>query len=417
MGTTRTCEMRTLSSLELMLLKLQQAEEPPPPEDSLPALPARPVMRARLPRARMKLPVTFMNSDLVGENEAGKGSCCSTSTEKEAFLDSVHQQESSESDSHSPHDFNKAAEDEERGVLQKGVVIIQRCFRGHQACRYYHELKMGAIALQSFVRGENARNGYQCLVKRLRAIVIIQKHTREHRKRTEQLTGIICLQAGIRGCLARREFDKQIASRDTDNLGNKNELTKVPQIVLLDLRRKVLITEAALERKKDENASLKKRIAEFETKWKQYEARMQYMEKMWQDQLTSIQTSLAAVRKRQAAAGNGSPRLPKTSSGRLAFKPSCVLKDAAHQVNGRVDSPCHNAQFRTALDNHPESSSWIQSGQEVSSFSAKEDLAKLKQRFKSWKKDYKTRLKEAKTTMKKLGQPDRGVGSKIWCGR
>lgn len=44
---------------------------------------------------------------------------------------------------------SQAAEDEERGVLQKGVVIIQRCFRGHQACRYYHELKMGAIALQS----------------------------------------------------------------------------------------------------------------------------------------------------------------------------------------------------------------------------------------------------------------------------
>ncbi|XP_019170095.1 PREDICTED: myosin-3-like [Ipomoea nil] len=411
MGTTRTCEMRTLSSLELMLLKLQQAEEPP--EDSLPALPARPVMRAR--RARMKLPLTFHNSDLVRENEAVKGSC-STSTQKEAFLDSVHHQESSETDS--PHDFNKAAEDEERGVLQKkGVVIIQRCFRGHQACRYYHELKMGAISLQSFVRGENARNGYQCLVKRLRAIVIIQKHTREHRKRTEQLTGIIYLQAGIRGCLARREFDKQIASQDTDNLGNKNELTKVPQIVLLDLRRKVLITEAALERKKDENASLKKRIAEFETKWKQYEARMQSMEKMWQDQLTSIQTSLAAVRKRQAAAGNGSPRLPETSSGRLAFKPSCMLKDAGHQVNGGLDSPCHNAQFRTTLDNHPESSSWIQSGQEVSSFSAKEDLAKLKQRFKSWKKDYKTRLKEAKSTMKKLGQPDRVVGSKIWCGR
>nr|GMD10227.1 myosin-2-like [Ipomoea batatas] len=195
MGTTRTCEMRTLSSLELMLLKLQQAEEPAAAADSLPALPARPVMRARLPRARMKRSVTFLNSDLVGENEAVKGSCCcSTSTEKEAFLDSVHQQESSESDS--PRDFDKAAEDEERGVLQKGVVIIQRCFRGHQACRYYHELKMGAIALQSFVRGENARNGYQCLVKRLRAIVIIQKHTREHRKRTEQLTGIICLQAG-----------------------------------------------------------------------------------------------------------------------------------------------------------------------------------------------------------------------------
>lgn len=44
---------------------------------------------------------------------------------------------------------SQAAEDEERRVLQKGVVIIQRCFRGYQSCRYYHELKIGAIALQS----------------------------------------------------------------------------------------------------------------------------------------------------------------------------------------------------------------------------------------------------------------------------
>lgn len=103
MGTTRTsCEMRTLSSLELMLLKLQQTEEPP--EDSLPALPARPVMRARLPRARMKLPLNLQKSDSGGENEVVKGSC-SISTEKEAFLESVHQQESSESDL--LHDFNK----------------------------------------------------------------------------------------------------------------------------------------------------------------------------------------------------------------------------------------------------------------------------------------------------------------------
>lgn len=131
-----------------------------------------------------------------------------------------------------------------------------------------------------------------------------------------------------------------------------------------------------------------------------------------------MQTNLAAVKKRQAAAGSGSPRLPETSSGRIAFKPPCMLNDAGLQVNGRVDSPCHhNAQFRTALDNHPESSTWIQSGQEVSNFSPKEDLAKLKIRFKAWKKDYKTRLKEAKSTMKKLGHPERVKSSKIWCGR
>ncbi|RAL49645.1 hypothetical protein DM860_001936 [Cuscuta australis] len=150
------------------------------------------------------------------------------------------------------------------------------------------------------------------------------------------------------------------------------------------------MAEAALERKKDENASLKKLVANHEIKWKEYEAKMQCTEKMWQNHLTSIQTRLAEAKRRHAAAAaeHGSSRLSKTTSERIKLKPC---------------ADTHHSQ--------------IKSEQEVSHISPKDELAKLKLKFKAWTKDFKNRLHEAKTTMKKLGQPAKGKSSKIWCGR
>lgn len=54
-------------------------------------------------------------------------------------------------------------------------------------------------------------------------------------------------------------------------------------------------TEAALERKKEENAALRLHIQHYEIKWNQYESKMKAMEKMWQDQLTSIQVSVLQI--------------------------------------------------------------------------------------------------------------------------
>ena len=66
---------------------------------------------------------------------------------------------------------------------------------------------------------------------------------------------------------------------------------QVPYSVLVDLRRQVLKTEALLEKKKEENAFLQLKIKQLERKREQYEGKMKSMEKMWQDQLTSIQVS------------------------------------------------------------------------------------------------------------------------------
>lgn len=70
---------------------------------------------------------------------------------------------------------------------------------------------------------------------------------------------------------------------------------QVPRSVLLDLQRHILRTEAALERKKEENAALRLHIQHYEKKWNQYESKMKAMEKMWQDQLTSVQVSILCL--------------------------------------------------------------------------------------------------------------------------
>lgn len=66
---------------------------------------------------------------------------------------------------------------------------------------------------------------------------------------------------------------------------------EVPYSVIIDLQRRVLKTEALLDEKKAENASLRLQIKELERKRQEYETKMKSMEKKWQDQLTSIQVS------------------------------------------------------------------------------------------------------------------------------
>lgn len=54
--------MEKRSSLELMLEKIQQMEDQPEPGDVPPALPNRPVTKARLPRSRRQLPFSSQTS-------------------------------------------------------------------------------------------------------------------------------------------------------------------------------------------------------------------------------------------------------------------------------------------------------------------------------------------------------------------
>ncbi|KAF3671661.1 hypothetical protein FXO38_06475 [Capsicum annuum] len=438
-----TYQMGSLSTLELMLEELQQEEEEtnnlPPP------LPVRPVIKARLPKGRRRLTPCGnekRNLEGIGVQE----DALSQVEWKEAFVDQWST--SVERDSAAMSDKICLMVDLRESDGLNRVLQIQRCFRGYQARRYYHELKTGAVALQSFVRGEIERKYYQGLTRRLTAIVVIQKHIKEHRcKRIErQLTAAIRLQSVIRGWLTRKQFnllgkgkptcDQNI--REKNDLANKEQETKVPRSVLLDLQRHILKTEAALERKKEENAALRLHIQHYEKKWNQYESKMKAMEKTWQDQLTSIQISLAAERgKHGDEKTKGELRLlilqDQDDYGHDGFPRSTSLRrnalnlpDEVHDtqpqpISGRSNTKnqCNNHHVMDMVNHYQNFvvNDQCKSGEEASTLRPNYELQKLKLRFEAWKKDYKNKLREAKATMKQLGHSERGKGSKIWCGR
>ncbi|XP_061348871.1 myosin-1-like [Gastrolobium bilobum] len=56
-----------------------------------------------------------------------------------------------------------------------GILRVQSCLRGHQARCSLKEFRGGITTLQSFIRGDKTRKAYAALLRRHRAVVIIQK--------------------------------------------------------------------------------------------------------------------------------------------------------------------------------------------------------------------------------------------------
>ncbi|KAL7098825.1 hypothetical protein ACP275_09G043300 [Erythranthe tilingii] len=187
----------TRSSLELMLDKLQLVDDQPSENIIPPALPVRPVSRARLPRTTKPL----------------------------VQLDHLQ---------------------------MRGISNIQKGYRGHRIRCCYKELTRGAIALQSYIRGENARI--------------------RNRSRCNEIT---------------HEHPSSEPAAET----------KVAYSFLVDLRTQVLRTEAKVRGKQEENNALMIQLEDLEKKRQKYEEIMKSKEKEWQDQFTYIQECLAEAAK------------------------------------------------------------------------------------------------------------------------
>ncbi|XP_057764642.1 myosin-3-like [Salvia miltiorrhiza] len=313
--------MVTRSSLELMLDKLQQLEEQP--ADIPPPLPVRPVSRARPARLPRPLQPSVNRS------------------------------------------LEKTRECEERGIRK-----IQKWYRGHQVRCCYRELTRGVVALQSFIRGQNARRGYQQRCRLLTAIIIIQKQGRKYLE--HQAAALAHLQSGD------GMHPDQIKRRRAGE--NTKDQKGVPYTSLVDLQKRVVRAEAKLRAKKEENAALKTKLLEMEKKWQQREERMTSMEKEWQDQLTHIQECLAAAKKN---------RTPQIRFSNRFQNPDNIPTNSNNSDADEDDGVC------------------IKLGPQ-------EGLRKLRLRFKEWKKDYKNKLRDAQSTLKKLGNTH---SHKNWWGR
>ncbi|ONM58438.1 Myosin-2 [Zea mays] len=201
-----------------------------------------------------------------------------------------------------------ALENAKRQMLL-GTLHIQTQFRGLHSRRGYQRLKKGAMNLQSFIRGERTRIHFDNLVKRWRAAVLIQKHTRRRLAANmfnDQLNHVILLQSVTRGFLARRKYkclqnEKESKASHSIVQGNTRKNNSESRIchemnghyphepVITELQGRITKAEAALRGKEEENVMLKQQLEQYERKWSEYEAKMKCMEEAWKRQLSSLQ--------------------------------------------------------------------------------------------------------------------------------
>ncbi|XP_019253230.1 PREDICTED: myosin-2-like isoform X1 [Nicotiana attenuata] len=163
-----------------------------------------------------------------------------------------------------------AALEDVRNQILQGTLEVQKCFRGHRARRYFHELKGGVITLQSFIRGAIGRNRYNTSVGSKAKVA---------HKSDEQLVAVVQMQSAIRRWLARKNLNK-LQSAKTLNVGipktgRKMEAKELPREILPsvveDLERRLLKAEATLGEKEMENVALKEQLNLFEARCLEYE--------------------------------------------------------------------------------------------------------------------------------------------------
>ncbi|XP_010268832.1 PREDICTED: myosin-2 [Nelumbo nucifera] len=348
-------------------------------------------------------------------------------------------------------------EDARKKTLQ-GILCVQKWFRGHQARCYFQKIKKGITNLQSYIRGENARKEYQDLVKRQKAVALIQRHMRKQitwRTQNDRKRAVILLQSVTRGWLVRRHLNdmenlvksnfsntKPIAKQAAKILERK-EHTQVQSSVLEELQRRVLMAEAALVRKEEENAALQEQLQQFEKRWSDYEAKMKSMEEMWQKEMTSLQRSLAIVKRSLAADDNaGEPGRPDALPVLHCYDSEDITSPGAHTPDvttpeklsnltpdngfGQASDAGLNAvshlvkEFEKRKQVFEEDAGFlveVKSGHSASSANPRDELRKLKLRFETWKKEYKLKLRETKSTLHRLGNSEVEKTRRRWWGK
>ncbi|KAG7957387.1 hypothetical protein I3843_11G172000 [Carya illinoinensis] len=332
-----------------------------------------------------------------------------------------------------------------RNRVLQGILGVQKCFRGHQARRFFHEVK-GVITLQSFVRGENTRRKYNIMVRCWTVGVP---------KTLNELQAALYLQSVIRGWLVRRHVNgmRKLKKLHAENSKSKqkrsrriSEMKEIPpeQVqalpsVLAELQMRVLKAEAALEQKEEENTALREQLQQNETRWSEYEAKMKSMEELWQKQMASLQMSLATARK-TLVADNGSGQLGKldvssiphyydsdntsmgsrTPGGSTPIKLSGTTHDVGvgRDTNGTLSAVSNLVKEfelrRQTFDEDARALVEIKSGQSASIVNPDDELRKLKLGFEVWKKEYKIKLRETKVKLHRLGHSE---GRRTWWGK
>ncbi|CAN6282673.1 unnamed protein product [Urochloa humidicola] len=318
-----------------------------------------------------------------------------------------------------------------------GILRVQSCFRGHQARHHARERIRGVLALQSFIRGENARQIYLSLLRKHRAATILQRNVRRWLARryfTNIRMASVVIQSGIRGNLVRRcngNIDLINVLREFESKQEaEGDQILIKASVLAELQRRILKAEATVREKDEENEMLHQRLQQYENRWLEYEQKMKAMEEMWQKQMRSLQSSLSVAKKSLALdetprmsdssvdqswefngnhVGSGSQLVPRTA-GREMNAGLSVINRLTEEFEQRSQVFADDATFIVE----------VKSGQADASLNPDMELRRLKQNFDSWKKDFGGRIRETKVILNKLGNGNESSPNSVkrkWWGR
>ncbi|XP_048441531.1 myosin-2 isoform X2 [Pyrus x bretschneideri] len=294
-------------------------------------------------------------------------------------------------------------EDKRKKVL-RGIIGVQKYFRGHWARCHFDQLKEGVAKIQSNADGLGENTGRKAGAR----------ETVDERQN-----------------LKKSHLDNGKAKRKA---GRKMSEVKDLPSDLAELQRRVLQAEATLVRKEEENAELQEQLQQFETRWSEYESKMKSMQDVWQKQMVSLQTSLAAARKSLGSANTaGQPvTLGSVSSARYDSEEatsmgsrtpgaSTPLNGAGREANGSSNAVStllkEFEQRRQIFDDDAKALVEVKPGQSAANMNPEEDLRKLKHRFESWKKEYKARLRETKTKLHKIWHSEEEKRRRKWWGK
>ncbi|KAL9288305.1 Myosin-4 [Arabidopsis thaliana] len=305
--------------------------------------------------------------------------------------------------------------EERRKYVLRGILGLQKQFRGYQTREYFHNMRNAAVILQSYIRGENARRNY----------IVVGESAIVSTAITKELDAAIHLQYMVRKWLARkhlhsmeqknkprnekkkprRKSTKRV-SKDKDLLSEQFE---VQPWVLADLQSRVQKVEAAITQKEDENTALQDELQRFEERWLENETRMKSMEETWQKHMSSMQMSLAAACK--VLAPDKTVSHGNDSEDTMSFgTPTKELKGSLSDVN---NLSTEFDQRSVIIHEDPKSLVEVKSDSISNRKQHAEELRRLKSRFEKWKKDYKTRLRETKARVRLNG--DEGRHRNWWC--
>ncbi|KAG8386266.1 hypothetical protein BUALT_Bualt03G0131200 [Buddleja alternifolia] len=332
-----------------------------------------------------------------------------------------------------------ALEDVRKQVLQ-GTLEVQKCFRGHRARRYFHELKGGIVTLQSYVRGEVARKEFDVMLRLKKQVSC--------KKQDEELMAVVQIQSVVRGWLVRRHFSYPSYSKQL-NVGKNKSGRRISEVkdlppemlpsIIEELQKRVLMTEASLGKKEKENTALREQLQQSQARWSEYEAKMKSVEDMWQKQMASLQMSLAAAKKSLGTDSTiGQPGKLHSSQSPRSYDsedasmgphtPGCstpvrflnngIESAAGEDMNGNSNavSPLVK-EFEQRKQNFDDEALAIVEAKSGHSLNPIEELRRLKQRFEAWKKDYKVRLREAKAKVHRMGHVEAEKHRRKWWGK